>query len=530
MIGKSSIATVTFAVSIGVAPCHGSDCAGLSGKAFGNAIVYQTDDVAGPISVTGFGAEPVEIDSKFCRARGFIKPTPDSDIRFEVWLPPAKEWNGKYEGVGNGGNAGSPIYASMNYALTGHYAVSGQDTGHIGSMADSAFAIGHPEKVVDFGWRSLHETALASKAIIKSYYNNAPRYSYYSGCSTGGRQGLALAQRFPEDYDGIVAGAPAYYWPELNAFGAAFYKNLMSTPGAWVSPDKLAMVNKASHAACHAVDGLIGDPGACHFDVAALLCQKGESDNCLTEQEVVSLKLRYEDLRDPQGALIYPGFTPGAEAELAAWWMGPTFETRGVGSYAWLVPAFFRDYVHGDPNWSVKDFDLTSDLMAAKDGTIGQAAYAENPDLSAFKARGGKLLQYQGWHDMAIPAQGSLRYYNSVADKMGGIPNIQPFYRLFMGTGMGHCGGGAGPNAVGSVFGLPAPSRDADHDLISALARWVEQGVAPEQITATKYEGDDPAKAVVSQRPWCAYPAVARFTGQGDRNSAASYSCAGPDK
>lgn len=476
---------------------------------------------------------PAKIDTKFCRVRGFIKPTPDSDIRFEVWLPSADRWNGEYQGIGNGGNAGAPIYDSMQYALTGGYAVSGQDTGHIGTMAESSYAIGHPEKVVDFGWRSLHETAVASKAIIGDYYDRTPKYSYYSGCSTGGRQGLALAQRFPDDYLGIVAGAPAYYWPELNAFGAQFYKNLVKTPGAWVSPVKLVMVNNATQAACHAVNGLIEDPGHCHFDLANLLCKNGDAGNCLTEQEIESLKLRYDDLRDAQGNLVYPGFTQGAEVDLALWWMGPTLERRGVGSLAWLVPAFFRDYVHSDPSWEVKDFDLNEDLKKARSGVVGQAVYAEDPDLSAFKARGGKLIQYHGWHDMAIPAQGSLRYYNSVAETMGGAKSIQSFYRLFMGTGMGHCGaslpGGNGPNAIGGVFGLPAPGRDPDHDLIAALAHWVEDGVAPEQITATKYEGDDPAKGIIAQLPWCAYPAVARYTGQGDRSKAASYICKPPE-
>jgi hypothetical protein len=518
-----------FAFSTGVSVSYAAECSALTGKTFGDATVYETDEVLGPITLTSLDMTPAKIDAKFCRVRGLVRPTSDSDIRFEVWLPPAASWNGKYEGVGNGGNAGTPIYGSMQYALTGGYAVSGQDTGHVGTMADSSFAIGHPEKVVDFGWRSLHETAVASKAIIAAYYNQGPKYSYYSGCSTGGRQGLALAQRFPGDYDGIVAGAPAYYWPELNAYGAEFYRNLMTTPGAWVSPAKLAMVNKASQAVCHAVDGLIEDAGHCHFDVSNLLCKTGDADDCLTQQEVASLKLRYEDLHDASGNLVYPAFTPGSEVDLSIWWMGPTFEGRGVGSYAWLVPAFFRDYVHADPNWDVKNFNLTEDLASAKKSVIGQSAYAENPDLSAFKARGGKLIQYQGWHDMAIPAAGSLRYYTSVAGTMGSINDIKSFYRLFMGTGMGHCGGGAGPNAVGSVFGLPAPARDADHDLVAAVAHWVEDGAAPEQITATEYEGGDPAKGIAAQLPWCAYPAVARYNGEGDRSKAASYSCRQPE-
>jgi feruloyl esterase len=340
---------------------------------------------------------------------------------------------------------------------------------------------------------------------------------------------MALAQRFPGDYDGVVAGAPAYYWPELNADGAEFYKNLMRNPGAWVSPAKLAMLNKATLAACHAVNGLIEDAGNCHFDFSTLLCKSGDADTCLTAEEIASLKLRYNDLLDANGKLVYPGFTQGAENALSSWWMGPTLDKRGVGSFAWLVPAYFRDYVHADPHWDVKDFDLAADLQKARDAVIGQAAAAENPDLSAFKARGGKLIQYHGWHDMAIPAGGSLRYYNAVVEKMGGVKNVDSFYRLFMGTGMGHCGaflpGGTGPDAIGGVFGLPAPTRDPDHDLVAALAHWVEDGVAPQQITATKYAGDDPAKGVVAQLPWCAYPSVARYNGEGDRSKASSYAC-----
>jgi hypothetical protein len=344
------------ALNLGSSRSQAAGCESLLGKDFENAHVIETDEVTSPTSIqSSDGFTPggaVTVRAPFCRVYGVIKPSGDSDIRVEMWLPPAATWNGKYQGVGNGGFAGIVVYRPMAWALEAGYAVASTDTGHAAEMNDARWAIAHPEKVNDLGWRAVHETALASKALIGAYYGRSPVHSYFTGCSTGGREGLIEAQRFPTDYDGIVAGAPAN------------------------------------------------------------------------------------------------------------------------------------------------------------------------------KAAGGKLLHYHGWNDPGIPARASILYYNSVVERMGGAINVDAFYRLFMATGMRHCGSGPGPNAVGGAFALPSPSRDPEHDLIAAMAHWVEDGVAPSQITATLYNNNDPEKGVASQRSWCAYPAVAHYNGKGDRTRASSFNCA----
>jgi len=452
-----------------------------------------------------------------------MKPSSDSDIRVEIWLPSPVAWNGRYQAVGNGGFAGIVVYRPMAWALEGGYAVATTDTGHAAEMNDATWAVGHPEKVVDLGWRAVHETALASKALIAAYYGRSPAHSYFTGCSTGGREGLIEAQRFPTDYDGIVAGAPANYWPQAQAatIGNVTY---IEKPGNWLSNEKLALVNKVVLAACHGANGILDDPGSCHFNPAVLLCKGGQNERCLTPAEVAAMRYLYDDRKDSQGTLIYPGLTPGDEAYWA-WTFGPR-ENPGVGSVSGPFGiGFYRDLVFGKPDWDFHSFNFERDMALAKQSNAGKAVYAENPDLSAFKAAGGKLLHYHGWNDPGIPARLSILYYNSVVEKMDGASNVSSFYRLFMGTGMRHCGLGPGPNAVGGTFALAPPSRDPEHDLIAAMAHWVEDGIAPSQITATLYRGNDPDKGVAAQRPWCSYPTVARYDGKGDRAHAGSYAC-----
>jgi len=497
-------------------------CADLAGGTFGHAVALEAERASGRTEVaTAYGGSTV-LDRPTCRVRGQIKPSSDSDVRFEVWLPEPPAWNGRYQATGGGGNAGSLSPASMKNALDGGYAVSGQDNGHIGRADDSGYAVGHPEKVIDFGWRSLHEVAVAAKAIVSAYYGRPPDLSLFNGCSTGGRQGLALAQRFPDDYDGIAAGAPANYWPELNALHAEFGRFLVQNPESWVSTEKMTLVQDAVREACGAIDGIIDDPGACRFDLSTLACSGGPADDCLTEAEIAGVQRRFADLTDDDGTLIYPGFTHGLDARIGPNWMGSDPEHPFYSSRTWRYPdRFFADYVHGREDWSVRELDWKKDLKAAREEVIGISVAADDPDLSAFAASGGRLLQWHGWQDMGIPARNSIRYYQEVLDRMG-ADAVAPFYRLFMGTGVDHCGGGNGPNAIGGAFGSPAPQRDADHDVMEALARWIQTGQAPEQIVATRFGEDG---SVVAQRPWCAYPKVARWDGRGDRSKAGSYRC-----
>ncbi len=521
------------ALSFGAGGAEAADCGSLAGKAFGDATITAATNVSPPSSVVGKDPpKPVAVNAPFCRVQGSIKPSSDSDIAFEVWLPPQAAWNGKYEGVGNGGFAGSLIYPAMDWALEAGYAVSGTDTGHSGGSLDAPWALGHPEKITDFGWRAIHETASASKAIVEAYYAKPPAHSYFAGCSDGGREALMEAQRFPKDYDGIVAGAPANYWTRLLTNGVWTDQALAATPDSWISPEKLSVVTDAALKACHGENGILDDPGQCHFDPSSLLCKAGESNECLSAPQITALKKIYSGMQDASGKSVFPGYPPGGEFGPVAWtlWLTGAEPKRVEGTLIYgFATGYFADMVFDKPDWNFRGQNLADDLAQAEEKTA-TAVDAANPDLSAFRDAGGKLIQYHGWNDAAIPAQSSIDYYEEAAAKLGGIEKTQSFYRLFMAPGMQHCGLGLGPNAVGGVFGMPPPARDPAHDVVAALAHWVEDGAAPDQIIATLYRDDDPSKGIAAQRPWCAHPAVARYSGQGARTEAASYACAAPAK
>ena len=526
-------AAATSALALAASGAAAADCGALAGRTFGDATIAAATNVSPPSSVVGLDPPtPVAVKAPFCRIQGTIKPSPDSNIVFEVWLPSQSAWNGKYEGIGNGGFAGSLIYAPMDWALEAGYAVSATDTGHAGRSLDSPWALGHPEKVTDFGWRAIHETALASKAIVETYYAKPPAHSYFSGCSDGGREALMEAQRFPKDYDGIVAGAPANFWTRLLANGVWTDQALAETPDSWISPEQLSVVNDAALKACRGENGVADDPGQCHFDPSSLLCKAGETKECLSAPQITALRKIYSGMQDASGKSIFPGYPPSGEAGTVAWslWLTGADPKRVEGTLIYgFSTGYFANMVFDKADWSFHGQNPADNLARAQEKT-GQTLDAANPDLSAFRDAGGKLIQYHGWNDAAIPAPSSIEYYQLVADKLGGIEKTQPFYRLFMAPGMQHCGLGLGPNAVGGVFGLPSPSHDPSHDVVAALAHWVEDGAAPDQIIATLYRDNDPTKGIVGQRPWCAHPASARYSGQGSRTDAASYVCTGPTK
>jgi len=507
------------------APADG--CESLAHRSFDSATVTDAAAVAPPFSVTGMDPpKPTEVSRPFCRVQGTIRPTADSDIRFEVWLPPVAAWNGKVQGVGNGGFAGSLIYPSMNRALEAGYAVSATDTGHTGSAIASSWALGHPEKITDFGWRAIHVTAVAARAVVAAYYGRDPAHAYFVGCSDGGREALMEAQRFPEDYDGIVAGAPANDWVPLVATAVWDEQALAATPESAIPPAKLPAITRAVLSACHGPDGYVEDPMSCRFDPGALECKSGDADTCLTAPQVATLRRIYGGPHDPAGAPVFPGFTPGSEAGPVAW---PLWITgaggNGQGSLQLAFGrGFFGDFVFAKSDWDYRTMNFGPDLALA-DKRTGLAVNATSTDLSRFRARGGRLIQYHGWDDPAIPPMSSVMYYGAVAKRFGGVQETQAFYRLFMAPGMQHCGRGPGPNAVGGVFGLPAPAHDARQDVVAALAHWVEDKVPPEQIVATLYHDNDPSKGIAAQRPWCAFPSAARYAGQGDRSKADSFAC-----
>ncbi len=459
----------------------------------------------------------------FCRVAGVIKPAADSEIQFEVWLP-ASGWNGKYQGMGNGGYAGSISYEQLGNAVAHNYATSSTDTGHHAGGTDASWALDHPEKITDFGYRAIHETAVKAKAIVHAFYGEAPKHSYFSSCSNGGRQALMEAQRYPEDYDGIIAGAPANYWTHLLANAAWDTLALTGEKDSYITPKKLPAIQAAALAACDAQDGVkdgvIENPASCHFDPAVLTCKGAESDSCLTPPQVSALKKLYAGGQTSHGPL-FPGYAPGGEAEPGGWavWItGPSPDHSLMYAFG---TQFFKNMVFDNANWDYHTFNTDRDTKAGDDKQ-SHNMNATDPDLSRFRARGGKLILYHGWSDAAIAPQNTINYYDSVQGKMGS--KTGDFVRLYMVPGMQHCGGGSGPNNFGQLAVSPGES---DPGMDAAMERWVEKGVAPGSIVAAKHKNDyDPSSPVVRTRPLCAYPLTAHYKGTGSTDDAANFVCA----
>jgi hypothetical protein len=463
----------------------------------------------------------------FCRVQGIARPTSDSEIRFEVWLP-VSGWNGKFEQVGNGSLAGTIPLAAMAEPLLRGFATAGTDDGHTGAPTDGSWAIGHPEKLIDFGYRAVHETSVQAKAILRGFYGKDPAQSYFVGCSDGGREALMEAQRFPADFHGIVAGAPANSWTHLMFRGEQNQRAMVDNPASYIPAGKLAVLQAAALAQCDALDGvkdgLIQNPRACRFDPAVVLCKDADSPECLTAAQVEAAKKIYGPVIDSRtGDQISPGYSQGAEAVASTWatWItGPKAGATAVGPL--IANSFFSGMVFEDPKWDPQTLNFSSDVKRTDD-KLAPILNSTNPDLRSFKARGGKLIQYHGWGDAAIPPQDSIDYFESVQSATG---TTNDFYRLFMVPGMSHCGGGTGANVFGNGLGAPAP--DAAHDVVMALDQWVVHAVAPDQIIATGFVDGNPAKDVVMKRPLCPYPQEAQYKGTGDTNSAASFTCKAP--
>jgi feruloyl esterase len=423
-----------------------------------------------------------------------LTPSSDSRIAMEM-LMPTKDWNGKFQAVGNGGWAGVISYSAMASALAEGYATSSNDTGHVGGNA--AFAIGHPEKLVDFAYRAMHEMTVQSKALIKAYYGSPAKLSYYNGCSTGGRQGLMSAQKYPEDFDAILAGAPANNQTHMHTWDLMAAAPVMRDATAAVPAPKLALVTAAVLKACDGADGVkdgfLNDPHACKFDPAVLQCKGSDGDDCLTAAQVTTVKRIYSPAKTASGDVIFPGKEPGGEG---GWGLLLGAQGPGISIGSFQV-------AYANASWDAKSFDLDRDLKAV-DEKVGSIVNAVNPDLKAFKARGGKLLMYHGWNDPAISPGNSIDYYSSVQKKMGGKQD--DFMRLFMVPGMGHCSGGDAPTQM---------------NWMAALERWRESGTAPETVTASKVSNN----RVEMTRPLCPYPQVATYKGVGSTNDAENFAC-----
>lgn len=453
----------------------------------------------------------------FCRVEGVLRPSSDSEIRFEVWLP-SNGWNGKLFVPGNGGFAGSILYPMLAAALRNGYAAASTDTGHEAPANNADWALNHPEKITDFAYRSIHETTERSKRVVEAYYGSNAKHAYFSGCSNGGRYALMEAQRYPADFDGIIAGAAANFWTHNIA---GFIWDEQALDGAPIPPEKMPAIEHAALAACDArdgvKDGVIDDPTKCHFDPSTIVCKGAESNSCLTAAQAAALKKIYQGPRNSKGDQIFPGYLPGGETGNGGWPRWITGPDAQQPAYAF---GFFGIMANSNPKWDFRTFNWDRDMKTI-DERWARVFNAVDANLKPFADHGGKLLIYHGWSDTAISPLNAVNYYTSVVEKMG-RQKADQFVELYMVPGMQHCAGGPGPSVFGSN---PTAVTDPEHSMFSALDRWVTEGVAPKQIITTK------AKTATSPertRPLCPYPQVAKYKGSGSTDEAANFVCSAP--
>ena len=443
----------------------------------------------------GGAAQPPALPAH-CRVRLVLKPTSDSNINAELWMP-AANWNGKFMAVGNGGFGGAiQGFGEMQTALRLGYATAGNDTGH--SAADGPngmFALGHPEKIVDFAYRAMHEMTATSKKLIDRYYGSAPQFSYYKGCSTGGRQGAMAAQRYPDDFDGIIAGALANRHIQMHTAGVYRSIDLARRPEAAIPAAKAAFVSKAVLDKCDTLkEGFLNDPRACSFDFSTLACKGADADSCLTPAQLKTVEQFYGGVKNSKGELIFSGQALGNPLPALR---GPAADAPPGGGFDTVRIWGFQN---ADYDWKTFDLDRDMPIINSKVGFVD----AVDPDLSKFKARGGKLLLYAGWGDTGITPENTVLYYDNLKSKMG--KNQDDWARLFMVPGMGHCRGGDGPHTF---------------DLIGTMEAWREKSVAPAQMT-----GFNPQSGL--SRPLCPYPQFAKYKGTGNMKDASNWACTAP--
>jgi feruloyl esterase len=441
------------------------------------------------------GANALHNLPPFCRVAADLRPTPDSAIRIEVWLPTA-QWNGKFIAVGSGGWGGSLSYGEMADALRRGYATSATDDGHTGPSA--SFVVGHPEKLIDFAYRAEHEMTVEAKTLIRAFYGRDPRYSIWSGCSGGGREGLLQASRYPDEFDGIIAGDPANI--RRNSWALELAVRTFKDPEAYIPPAKYPMIHRAVLEVCDAKDGLkdglIEAPESCNVDFKSLQCKAADGRDCLTARQVQTAQTITSPVATKTDKILFPRVEPGTELRWGRLAGGP--------QPADLFLDEFRYIVYQDPNWDWRTFDLERDSSRAH--AIDKDVDELNPDLTAFAKHGGKMLLYHGWADQQVAPGSSVEFYKAVMDASGGPEQTSNWVRLFMAPGMAHCSGGEGPD---------------NFDKIGVMEQWVEQSKAPEQIIATHKT----AGKVDRTRPLCPYPQVAHYKGIGSIDEASNFSC-----
>jgi feruloyl esterase len=433
----------------------------------------------------------------FCRVTATLKPSSDSDIKIEVWLP-TSGWNGKFQAVGNGGWNGNIDQGALATALRRGYAAASTDTGHEGG---GGAWMQSKEKLVDYGYRAVHEMTVKAKAMVDAFYGSPAKFVYFNGCSAGGRQGLKAALQYPDDFDGIVAGAPALNATGRAAFSVYVAQNVHKDAASFIPQTKFAAINKAALEACDGLDGVkdgvIENPRACKFDPKVLACSGAESDSCLTPPQVEAAQKMYQALKNSKtGKEIFPGLEPGSEL---GWTTFGNQQPFAIGTQ------MFQFMVFNTPTWDYKTLNFDAD-MAKVDQIENGVINALDPNLKPFAASKGKMIIYHGWADPQIPSGSSVGYYTRVMEAMGGAKKTQESVRLFMVPGMNHCQGGPGTDTF---------------DKMAALEQWVEQGKAPDQIVASHQT----AGKVDKTRPLCPYPQVASYKGSGSTDDASNFVC-----
>jgi hypothetical protein len=510
------------AVSAGAAP---RTCESLTQLALPDTTITSAATASGTLTPTG--GSPIADLPAFCRVVGVIRPSTDSHIEFEVWLP-TTGWNGKFQGIGNGGFAGAISYDMLAHAVRRGYAAASTDTGHKGGVTDARWALGHPERIVDFGHRAIHEMTVKAKAVAAAFYGDPPRRAYFASCSNGGRQGLMEAQRYPEDYDGIVAGAPAAAWTRF-MLNFTWNAQALSDPAAHIPPSRIPTIGKAVVAACDArdrvADGVLVAPDACVFDPRTVACATADASDCLSAPQVEALARIYAGPRARGGTSLARGFPPGGETGDGGWRAWVTGPAPGQSVQAAFANGALRYMVFDREDYDLRAFDFERDAVTVEQ-RLGRALNATDPDLSAFQKRGGKLILFHGWNDPALSAHETVDYFQSVRARMGTA--AESFARLYLIPGLQHCLGGQGATYVG---GLNVPFGDAEHDLSAAVERWVETGVAPGAIIAS--QAPDRARlheAVQSgpRRRICPHPQVPVFRESGSPDDPAAWTCTQP--
>lgn len=442
----------------------------------------------------------LNVEQPFCRVVAVI----ENAITFELWLP--DNWNGKYQQVGNGGYTGAINYPTMGGALAKGYATASSDLGHVSANAfETDWMVGHKQRIVDFGYRAHHLVSVVAKQMVDTYYGREPTYAYFVGCSSGGWQALTEIQKYPEDFDGVVAGAPAHNFVRLNLRGTVTAQMSLRHPEGNLSRAQTQAVADAALERCDAedgvTDGLISDPLHCDFDPKELQCEAGQpADACLTPAQVERVEALYGPIESKGGLALYPG--PTISAALAP---SASADADAPALAAPLRNALKEFGYTGEP--TLASFDADEDIPPME-ALMNPVMTATNPDISEFKAQGGKVVAWHGWGDPAISPYNTLEYYQSVEAEIGG--NMDDFYRIFFVPGMGHCGAGAtGPDKF---------------DAVAALESWVEKGAAPSRIEATQYENGN----VTRTRPLCKYPEVPQYDGTGGTDEAQNFACVTP--